>query len=202
MIFQRIDIVLRIGVHRYKNNEEYHAKRFSDMIHNRIKWFDNGRNYLIPWGTDFTFVNAFIPFDNMDKFIDYMNSHQEIYHIHMQYAVLSDYIKTVHQYKKNWSVKRDDFLPYAYTEPAYWTGFYSSRDRTKGMVRYSIMHSNHKHRQRMNELSNAEMYMALSKATKKNLNYEELVYKIMKLRKAQGEVQHHDGITGIFQKEA
>lgn len=54
----------------------------------------------------------------------------------------------------------------------------------------------------MNELSNAEMYMALSKATKKNLNYEELVYKIMKLRKAQGEVQHHDGITGIFQKEA
>lgn len=172
------------------------------MIHNRIKWFDNGRNYLIPWGTDFTFVNAFVPFDNMDKFIDYMNSHQEIYHIHMQYAVLSDYIKTVHQYKKNWSVKRDDFLPYAYTEPAYWTGFYSSRDRTKGMVRYSIMHSNHKHRQRMNELSNAEMYMALSKATKKNLNYEELVYKIMKLRKAQGEVQHHDGITGIFQKEA
>ena len=51
--------------------------------------------------------------------------------------------------------------------------------------------------EKTNELSNAEMYLALSKATKKNLKFDELYKDILKLRKAQGEVQHHDAITGI-----
>ena len=45
--------------------------------------------------------------------------------------------------------------------------------------------------EKTNELSNAEMYLALSKATKKNLKFDELYKDILKLRKAQGEVQHH-----------
>ncbi|KAK8811390.1 hypothetical protein WA158_003124 [Blastocystis sp. Blastoise] len=169
----------------YKTNQEYHMKRFVDMVRTRTAWFDNGNNLLLPWGADFTFINAFIPFDNMDKFIEYVNSHENQYHIHIQYAVLSDYIKAVHEYHKKWTVKTDDFFPYARGSNSYWTGYYTSRDRLKGLVR-----------EKMNELSNAEMYLALSKAEKKSLNFAELYSDIMKLRKAQGEVQHHDAITG------
>lgn len=96
---------------------------------------------MIVWGADFTFQNAFVPFENMDKLIEYVNAHESEYHVHMQYAVLSDYIKAVHEHDKKWDIKRDDFFPYAREESAYWTGYYTSRDRLKGLVRYISMNS-------------------------------------------------------------
>ena len=48
----------------------------------------------------------------------------------------------------------------------------------------------------MNELANAEMYLSFSKIYKKNVDLETAFNYVMKLRKAQGEVQHHDAITG------
>lgn len=50
--------------------------------------------------------------------------------------------------------------------------------------------------QSMNELANAEMYLSFSKIYKKNVDLETAFNYVMKLRKAQGEVQHHDAITG------
>ena len=120
---------------------EYHAERFAQMVRKRAAWYDNGNNLILTYGEDFTFHNAFIPFENMDKFMDYINDHYDKYHIRFQYAVLSDYIKAVHEHDKKWDIKRDDFFPYAREESAYWTGYYTSRDRLKGLVRYVSMNS-------------------------------------------------------------
>ncbi|KAK8799679.1 hypothetical protein WA158_006227 [Blastocystis sp. Blastoise] len=169
----------------FKSQLEEQGEDFARMVRERITWFDNGNNLLIPWGADFTFVNAEVPYENMDHFMDYINSNQDKYHIKLHYGVLSDYIKVVNQHKKQWSLKKGDFFPHADCSSGFWTGYYTSRDRLKGLVR-----------EKMNELSNAEMYLALSKAEKKSLNFAELYSDIMKLRKAQGEVQHHDAITG------
>ena len=48
----------------------------------------------------------------------------------------------------------------------------------------------------MNELANAEMALGIAKAKNLPLAYDSLFAKVLKLRKAQGETQHHDAITG------
>ena len=120
-----------------------HAEAFNKMVRTRSVWYDNGNNLLIPWGGDFSFFLAFMPFDSMDKFIEYMNAHEDKYHIHMQYSTLSEYVQKVHQYKKKWTLKRDDFFPLADGPYGYWTGFYTTRDRLKGLIRYAPLSAGH-----------------------------------------------------------
>ena len=74
-------------------------------------------------------------FKNMDKVRNYINSHHEELGIHIHYSTPSCYLKSLHDAKKTWSVKTDDFLPYASDPHAYWSGYFTSRSSLKGMIR-------------------------------------------------------------------
>ena len=167
----------------YKVNAEEKAQAFVKMVKERATYYDNGNNLLITWGCDFTHLSAPIAYANMDKLIKYVNANEDRFGVHVQYAVFGDYIKAVNKHKKQWEVYEGDFMPYASDPDAYWTGYYTSRGRTKGI-----------NRRVMNELSAAELYLSLAKVF--GMPVEESLQKIMKLRKAQGEFQHHDAITG------
>ena len=169
----------------FKVNAEEKAQKFVDMVKKRATYYDNGNNLLITWGCDFTFLSAPVSYDNMDKLIKYVNDNEDRFGVHVQYAVFSDYIKAVHKHKKQWDVYEGDFMPYASDPDAYWTGYYTSRGRTKGL-----------NRRTMNELAVAELYLSLARVYRLPVNAEEVFEKVMKLRKAQGEFQHHDAITG------
>ena len=167
----------------FKVNAEEKAQKFVQMVKERATYYDNGNNLLITWGCDFTHWSAPVAYDNMDKLIKYVNANEDRFGVHVQYAVFSDYIKAVHQYKKQWEVYEGDFMPYASDPDAYWTGYYTSRGRTKGLNRHT-----------MNELAAAELFLSLAKVY--GMPVEDAFAKVMKLRKAQGEFQHHDAITG------
>lgn len=169
----------------FKVNMEEKAQAFVDMVKTRATYYDNGNNLLITWGCDFTFLSAPVSYENMDRLIKYVNANEDRFGVHVQYAVFSDYIKAVHQHKKQWDVYEGDFMPYATEADSYWTGYYTSRGRTKGISRRV-----------MNELAAAELYLSLAKVYELPVDLNALFNKVMKLRKAQGEFQHHDAITG------
>ena len=54
--------------------------------------------------------------------------------VHAFYSTPSRYIDAVHAANKTWTLKTDDFFPYADGSHAYWTGYFTSRPALKGYV--------------------------------------------------------------------
>lgn len=95
------------------------------------------------------------------------------------YSTPSCYIKAVHDSKKLFIAKSDDFFPYASDGNSFWTGYFSSRPTIKRFERESN-----------NFLQICKQLYALADLgpeDKVNLNV---------LREAMGVMQHHDAITG------
>lgn len=55
----------------------------------------------------------------------------------MFYSNPTLYADAKHQEGLAWTVKTDDFFPYADGEHAYWTGYFTSRPLLKGFERYT-----------------------------------------------------------------
>ena len=55
--------------------------------------------------------------------------------VNIMYSTPSIYLDAVHQAGETWSVKTDDFFPYANDPWSFWTGYFTSRPAFKGYVR-------------------------------------------------------------------
>lgn len=51
------------------------------------------------------------------------------------YSSPSCYLQALHGAGISWPTKEDDFFPYASDPHAYWSGYFSSRPSSKGMIR-------------------------------------------------------------------
>ena len=51
------------------------------------------------------------------------------------YSTPSCYLQSLLDSGISWPTKTDDFFPYASDPHAYWTGYFSSRPTSKGMIR-------------------------------------------------------------------
>lgn len=86
------------------------------------------------FGGDFTYINAFHYYKNMDSMIEYMNKyHGDKYHF--RYLILSDYVDAVAAYNIFWLMKIDDMFPYSDYFDVYWIGYFSSRANDKEYIR-------------------------------------------------------------------
>jgi alpha-mannosidase II len=85
---------------------------------------------MIPWGNDFRFVKAERQYSRMDPLIDYVNAHPEL-GVRVQYSTLSRYFAAVHRAGAEFPSYAGDFFPYADTERAYWTGYYTTQPSLK-----------------------------------------------------------------------
>lgn len=167
--------------HELVNSFKVRAQAYSSKL---LMW---------PWGHDFQFVDAHRMFDEMDKLLNYINSHSE-FNVHVKYATPSEYFDALHKEERSYSLVQKDFLPYGPSAMNWWTGFYTSRPALKGHCRemdqmqrtaeivYAWAYINHRH-----GLS-AERWSHLFK-------------KLEAVRRVQGIMQHHDAITGTM-KEA
>ncbi|RHY22081.1 hypothetical protein DYB32_009625 [Aphanomyces invadans] len=92
-----------------------------------------GNHIFWPMGTDFQYQNALRWFKNLDKLIHYANQEGRV---NMFYSTLAAYTDLKLQDKSiQWSVKTDDFFPYADQPNGYWSGYFSSRPALKRYVR-------------------------------------------------------------------
>ena len=55
--------------------------------------------------------------------------------LNLFYSTPSIYVDTLHQANLTWEVKTDDFLPYADTPWAFWSGYFTSRIALKAYAR-------------------------------------------------------------------
>ena len=95
-------------------------------------------NVMMTMGSDFNYPNANSWFKNLDKIIKYVNMAAESdggKPVNAFYSTPSCYVKNVNEAGQTWTVKKDDFFPYASDPHSYWTGYFTSRPALKGMVR-------------------------------------------------------------------
>jgi len=156
-----------------------------NYIHDMVATY-RGNHMFMPFGCDFTFANARMNFDFMDKMIKWFNAHND-QNITLLYSTPGEYIDALKHEDVTWPVKYDDMFPYADNPQDYWTGYFSSRQASKRQVRdaQANLHS-------ANYLYSLEAINQDSFAK----HIEECLSAKHVLLDALGVNQHHDAITG------
>jgi hypothetical protein len=145
-----------------------------------------GNQMLVPFGCDFSFANAKMNFENMDRLIKYFNKHNTA-NITLFYSTPGAYIDSLNKQNLTWPVKYDDMFPYSDNPQDYWSGYFSSRQAAKKQVRdgQASLH--------------ASSYLFAQRVVQEDVSKKE-VEKILKAKYEMldwmGVYQHHDAISG------
>lgn len=121
---------------------EYNAK---ELVRYFLKLAtDQGKLYrtkhtVMTMGSDFQYENANTWFKNLDKLIQLVNAQQRANEIRVNvlYSTPACYLWELNKANLSWSVKKDDFFPYADGPYMFWTGYFSSRPALKRYERLS-----------------------------------------------------------------
>lgn len=138
---------------------------------------------LYPMGTDFQYQAAGTWYSNLDRLIRALENSPDI---KVFYSTPSCYAKALHDTKRKWTSKTDDYFPYANAEHSYWTGYFTSRPAVKYMERYGN-----------NVLQACKQVASLAaRSTGSTEEFLRREKKLTKMREWMGVFQHHDAITG------
>ncbi|XWS45559.1 hypothetical protein CRYUN_Cryun15aG0146900 [Craigia yunnanensis] len=109
-------------------------ERINDFINAAMTQANVTRSNHIMWtmGDDFQYQYAESWFRQMDKLIHYVNKDGRV---NALYSTPSIYTDAKNDANKSWPLKSDDYFPYADSQNAYWTGYFTSRPALKRFVR-------------------------------------------------------------------
>ncbi|XP_038994877.1 alpha-mannosidase [Hibiscus syriacus] len=109
-------------------------QRVNDFINAAMIQANVTRTNHIMWtmGDDFQYQYAETWFRQMDKFIHYVNKDGRV---NALYSTPSLYTDAKNAADEPWPTKTDDYFPYASSQNAYWTGYFTSRPAFKRFVR-------------------------------------------------------------------
>ncbi|KAM9251613.1 lysosomal alpha-mannosidase [Cariama cristata] len=139
---------------------------------------------IMTMGSDFHYENANLWFKNMDKLIAHVNARQANgSRVHVLYSTPSCYLWELHRANLSWSLKTDDFFPYADGPHQFWTGYFTSRPAFKRYERLSN-----------NFLQICSQLEALAGSAAREGPYGPGNSSV--LREAVAVAQHHDAVTG------
>jgi lysosomal alpha-mannosidase len=161
-------------------NVDQKVEKFINYTLDQAKSYKTN-NLIMTMGSDFQYSNAHRWFKNLDKLIYYVNQAQSKgSKVNIFYSTTACYLYSLNQANTTWTVKYDDFFPYAHRPHAFWTGYFTSRAAFKSFVR------------RSNNFLQSIRHLALLA----NLNDDETINSIVKLERAMGVAQHHDAVSG------
>lgn len=158
--------------------DDYNVEqRVNDFINAAMTQANVTRTNHIMWtmGDDFQYQYAESWFKQMDKLIHYINKDGRV---NALYSTPSIYTDVKNAANESWPLKTDDYFPYADTENAYWTGFFTSRPALKRYVRQLSGYY----------LAARQLEFLVGKKSTGPNTY--------RLGDALGIAQHHDGVTG------
>nr|CAH8876539.1 unnamed protein product [Trichobilharzia regenti] len=173
-------------------NADRVAREFIDYVHMLKEKFKTN-DIMILMGCDFTYENANMNFNNMDKLIAHVNKQQvKNSTVNVFYSTPACYTQAVNkEFHRLSTINRrgGDFFPYASGQHAYWTGYFTSRPALKYYVR-----------QASNLLTMCEqIHLFANHIPEKLTDTESLEGEIEQLdllRQALGVLQHHDAVSG------
>jgi hypothetical protein len=113
-------------------NAEQRGAEFMELI-NHWKQHYRTNHILIPMGCDFSYTNAKMNFESMDKLIGFINA--KYHNTTVMYSTPGTYVKAVSALNVTWPVRYADMFPYADLPEDYWTGYFTSRPNYKKYVR-------------------------------------------------------------------
>nr|XP_051691757.1 lysosomal alpha-mannosidase [Oryctolagus cuniculus] len=139
---------------------------------------------VMTMGSDFHYENADMWFKNLDKLIRLVNAQQaKGSRVHVLYSTPACYLWELNKANLTWSLKEDDFFPYADGPHQFWTGYFSSRPALKRYERVSY-----------NFLKVCKQLEALAGPAANVGPYGSGDSAL--LEEAMAVLQHHDAITG------
>ncbi|KAM4888684.1 lysosomal alpha-mannosidase [Thomomys bottae] len=96
------------------------------------------KHTVMTMGSDFQYENANLWFKNLDKLIQLVNAKQvNGSQVNVLYSTPACYLWELNKANITWSLKTDDFFPYADGPHMFWTGYFSSRPALKRYERVS-----------------------------------------------------------------
>lgn len=138
-------------------------------------------NLIMTMGSDFQYSNALMQFKNIDKMIKYVNQRQSNgSNVNIFYSTTACYLYSLNKENTTWTVKNDDFFPYAQRKHGYWTGYFTSRPTLKHHVKKA----------------SSMLQVVRQISSQLNLNDETAFDSIKNLERAMGVLQHHDAVSG------
>ncbi|XP_076427921.1 lysosomal alpha-mannosidase isoform X4 [Peromyscus maniculatus bairdii] len=140
---------------------------------------------VMTMGSDFHYEDANMWFKNMDKLIRLVNEQQQAEgsKVHVLYSTPTCYLWELNKANLTWSVKEDDFFPYADGPHMFWTGYFSSRPALKRYERlsYNFLQVCNQLEALAGPAANVGPYGTGDSAP---------------LKEAMAVLQHHDAVTG------
>jgi lysosomal alpha-mannosidase len=147
------------------------------------------KNLMHTFGEDFHYATANTWFKNLDKLINYINAHKEIFNLTVQYSTPSIYLEAINKEGATYPTNEYDFLPYADHDSGYWTGYFTSRTALKGHTKYVGRY-----------LQSVRTYFALlqyySMSNYIKNNQQAIFSALDTIEQAMGVLQHHDAVAG------
>ncbi|XP_060711191.1 lysosomal alpha-mannosidase isoform X2 [Hemiscyllium ocellatum] len=170
-----------------KNLDEYNVDQivsyFNQTAYKQATHYRTN-HIIMTMGSDFHFQDANMWYKNLDKLIKYVNAAQETgSNVNVLYSTPSCYLYELNRANLTWSVKSDDFFPYADGPHQFWTGYFTSRPALKRYERLSN-----------NFLQVCNQLEVLAAADSRSGPYG--VGDSSVLRKAMAVAQHHDAVSG------
>ncbi|XP_067877358.1 lysosomal alpha-mannosidase [Heterodontus francisci] len=170
-----------------KDLDEYNVDEivsyFIKTAHQQSKHYRT-EHIIMTMGSDFQYQNANMWYKNLDKLIKYVNAAQSTgSRVNVLYSTPSCYLYELNKANLTWSVKSDDFFPYADGPHQFWTGYFTSRPALKRYERLSN-----------NFLQVCNQLEVLAASDSRSGPYG--VGDSSVLKKAMGVAQHHDAVSG------
>ncbi|XP_075400920.1 lysosomal alpha-mannosidase-like [Tenrec ecaudatus] len=169
------------------NNPEYNADivvaQFLRVVADQARHY-RSNNIIMTMGSDFHYENAERWFKNLDTLIQLVNAQQASgSQVHVLYSTPACYLQELNKANLTWSVKEDDFFPYADGPKSFWTGYFSSRPALKRYERlsYNFLQVCNQMEALVGPVANAGPFGAGNSAP---------------LREAMAVLQHHDAVSG------
>jgi hypothetical protein len=150
-------------------------QRVEDFVAEVMNQFgaNKGDDIMLTLGSDFQYSNAHTWYKNLDKLIDHVNKDGRV---NIFYSTPSIYTAAKLASNITWTVKTDDFFPYADCPHCYWTGYFTSRPALKRYVRINSAYLN----------AARQLEVLIGSTTTALGPYDE----------AMGVAQHHDAVSG------
>ena len=178
---------------RIELNEDELKEICEDTYNTLLQESDGYRtkNVLLYYGDDFTFQKANFNYENIEMVMDYVNKNLNG-KMKMIYSTPSQYFKSVLESGAEFEKHSNyDFFPYGDGPHCYWTGYFSTRPNTKGLIKQLGLYLNAANRLLF------EIYVGHKDIMGDNRNLiDEVIKNVYSAREYLGILQHHDAITG------